>query len=99
MITSTKMSPFISEEEYAEGPASKCRLFAEHFAGREGELCGGCLRFGVRCLGCSHPPRPIVGKSALFTLLIVGFIYVYHQLLLPRPQVRTISCILLFAFG
>ncbi len=41
----------VREEEYAEDPASKCKLFAEHFAGREGELCSGCLKLGVRCLG------------------------------------------------
>jgi hypothetical protein len=54
----------VSEEEYAEGPASKCKLFAEHFieTGRDGELCPGCLKLGVRCLGCSHPPRPMAGK-------------------------------------
>ena len=51
-----------SEEEYAEAPASKCNLFAEDFAGREGELCAGCMKLGVRCLGCSHPPRPMAGK-------------------------------------
>jgi hypothetical protein len=51
----------------SEAPASKCELFAEHFAGREGELCPGCLKLGVRCLGGSHPPRPIMaGKFDLF---------------------------------
>jgi hypothetical protein len=54
----------VSEEEYAEAPASKCKLFAQDFigAGREGELCPGCIKLGVRCLGCSHPPRPMAGK-------------------------------------
>ena len=53
----------ISEEEYAEAPASKCKLFAQDFIGAErGELCACCFKLGVRCLGGSHPPRPMAGK-------------------------------------
>ncbi len=53
----------VSEEEYAEAPASKCKLFAQDFIGAErGELCACCWKLGVRFLGGSHPPRPMAGK-------------------------------------